>query len=305
MAPLNRSLYLQDTNTSYQMLSRIIEDNTPEVIARVHHLLHEDRLPYASSYTAPISFLQKTVERLVAQSPKSPVLRTNLITRYAREAFPGWLSSLRSGMLSYLFKCTNEGQDFETLKKNWQRKASHLSYLGPTSARFVRDIASAEKVIAKLGFKPRDLERVYLTMDQVPKSAMLWSPTGSSPTPAFSYSDAPIQNITFRHFVNKILPAASTIHALPDNKIRPYFFTTGREGCKPIMNFHKQGGHTASWYTWGAALWPVNAGKFNSRFLVVLRVLEHLLLVHDCVCSSFLVVSVLLNLFCSVLEIVK
>ena len=208
MAPLNRSLYLQDTNTSYQMLSRIIEDNTSEVIARAHHLLHEDQLPYASSYIAPISFLKKTVERLLAQNPKSPVLRTNLVTRYAREAFLGWLSSLRSGMLSYLFKHVNEGQDFETLKKNWQRKASHLSYLGPTAARFIGDIASAEKVIAKLGFKPQDLERVYLTMGQVPKSAMLWSPTGSSPTPALSYSDAPIKNITFRHFVNKILPAA-------------------------------------------------------------------------------------------------
>jgi hypothetical protein len=36
----------QDTTTSFTMLDRILKDNAPEAIARAHHLLVQDQLPY-------------------------------------------------------------------------------------------------------------------------------------------------------------------------------------------------------------------------------------------------------------------
>lgn len=287
----NDSMNAQDTNTSFTMLNRILEDNSPEIIARVYHIIHENQLPYAESHKAPLAFLQATVETLTAQNTKSPIERNNLITKFARSAFPGCLSSLRGGMLGYLFECVNAGQDFDTLKANWMTKADPLSYMRPTAAPSVGNIESAERIFARMGYTPRDLERVYLTLDQVPQSAILWAspsfapslasesstlceeqavsktpklfehllPTKHSKPASASYTDAPIKEVSFRHFALKILPTISTMEALPTNPIQPYFFTTGKPGSKPIMSFHNEGSHTASWYTWGNARPPKDA----------------------------------------------
>lgn len=141
-----------------------------------------------------------------------------------------------------------------------------------------------------MGYSPRDLERVFLTLDQVPKSAILWAPTSASSVSIASsttlcenkepskpklfanllptksekpnpYTDAPMKDISFRQFALKVLPTVSTIEVLPTNPTRPYFFTTGKPGSKPIFSFHAdaEGSHTASWYTWGSALPPSHA----------------------------------------------
>jgi hypothetical protein len=151
------------------------------------------------------------------------------------------------------------------------------------AAPSVRNIEFAEKIFAKLGYTPRDLERVYLTLGQVPQSGILWSsnpveatsfalsgttlvdethkpqklfgsllPKASEPTKeTVSYSEAPLQDCTFRKLVLTILPTAAEFAVLPSSEIQPFFFTTGKEGSKPIMSFHQAGSHTASWYTWG------------------------------------------------------
>ena len=292
-AHANDSMNAQDTNTSFTMLDRILGDNAPEIIAKVYHIIHENQLPYAESHKGPLTYLQNTVEKLAAQDTKDPIKRKNLITKYARSAFPGCLSSLRGGLLGYLLECVNEGQDFETLKQNWMAKADPLSYMRPTAAPTVGNIESAEKIFARMGYTPRDLERVFLTLDQVPQSAILWTPPASSsalsagpsmtvcenenasktqklfghllPTnkskPLASYNDAPVKEVSFRHFVLKVLPTISTLEFLPAKSIQAYFFTTGKPGSKPIFSFHSEAGgsHTASWYAWGGRAAPSNA----------------------------------------------
>lgn len=76
-------------------------------------------------------------------------------------------------MLGCLFECVREGQDFATVKMNWAKKAKSLSYLRPTAAPTVGNIEAAEKVFAKLGYTPYDLERIFLIYDQIHESAML------------------------------------------------------------------------------------------------------------------------------------
>jgi hypothetical protein len=171
----------QDTSTSFTMLDRILQDNTPEIIAKVSHLILTDQLPYATSHKAPLEWLQKTAEKLAAQQLDT-VQRKNLVTRYSREAFVGCLSSLRGGLLGYLFECVREGQSFETLKQNWETKAGPTVYLRPTAAPSAGNIQTAERIFANMGYTEEDLKRVFLTLDEVPQSAILWPPAATNPT---------------------------------------------------------------------------------------------------------------------------
>jgi hypothetical protein len=256
----------QDTSTSFTMLDRILQDNTPEIIAKVSHLILTDQLPYATSHKAPLEWLQNTAEKLAAQQLDT-VQRKNLVTRYSREAFVGCLSSLRGGLLGYLFECVREGQTFETLKKNWETKAGPTVYLRPTAAPSVGNIQSAERIFANMGYSEEDLKRVFLTLDEVPQSAILWPPAAApalegqsentapppySATPTTEpapkplgiftsllptrnskpipktppYASAPIKDVTFRHFALRILPTAQKIHILPSTPKTYAYFFT-------------------------------------------------------------------------------
>ena len=171
----------QDTSTSFTMLDRILQDNTPEIIAKVSHLVLTDQLPYATSHKAPLEWLQSTAEKLAAQQLDT-VQRKNLVTRYSREAFVGCLSSLRGGLLGYLFECVREGQTFEALKQNWETKAGPTVYLRPTAAPTAGNIQTAERIFANMGYSEEDLKRVFLTLDEVPQSGILWPPAATNPT---------------------------------------------------------------------------------------------------------------------------
>ena len=288
MQRLHGSMNSQDTETSYNMLEHIIQDHSLETVARVHHMLCTDQLPYATSHKAPIGFLQRVMKKL-DKSLNVPANRKNLITKYARTAFPGCLSALRGGMVGFLLESVTRGDTFEETKKAWMSKADPLSYMRPTAAPSIGNIESAEKVFARLGYTPDDLRRAFLTLDQVPESAILWSqnaitgmddsssttttvveakekpqrlfnsllPFGNkTKSTPINFSDAPIKDISFRKFVSSVLPTAAILQMLPTASIRPYFFTTGVAGSKPIMAFHTEGSHTASWYTWGAVAAP-------------------------------------------------
>jgi hypothetical protein len=134
---------------------------------------------------------------------------------------------------------------------------------------------------------------VYLTLDQVPKSGILWPSNAESVEPlayaiskatldnktrepqrlfgnlletarkstkdTVPYADAPLQDCTFRKFVLAILPNVSELAILPAKEVQPFFFTTGKDNSKPIMSFHKEDSHTASWYTWGDPSAPKHA----------------------------------------------
>lgn len=269
----------QNTQTSYEMLDRILTDNSAETISQAHHFICDDQLPYATSHKAPISYLQGVVDKLEAASVKDPIKRTNLVTRFAREAFVGCLSSLRSGMLGHLLQCIGEDQDFETIYKNWVEKAGPVTYLRPTALPSAGNIQAAEQTFDKLGYTRDDLRRVFLTLDQVPQSAILWAHADaetkdsasektlvagtdthtSNSTKLFSsvipktpkyINEIPLQDISFRKFVQTVLPAAANVDYEVNVKVSGYFFTTGRPGSKPLMAFHNEGSHTASWYTY-------------------------------------------------------
>lgn len=161
-----------------------------------------------------------------------------------------------------------------------------VSYLRPTTAPSAGNIATAEKTFAELGYCERDLERFFLGANQIPASAVLWSPKSknahqtSNPktdktenlVKLFShlvpkellmtdvgFIDAPIRDISFRKFVLKVLPEAASISTILKDEFQPFFLTTGHEGTKPIMSIHRKGSHSACWYTRHKAITPANA----------------------------------------------
>lgn len=81
VARANDSMNSQDTTTSFRMLDRILEDNSPTVIARVYHLIQENQLPYAESHKGPMTYLQDTVEKLASQGSYSrfPILIVQIV----------------------------------------------------------------------------------------------------------------------------------------------------------------------------------------------------------------------------------
>jgi len=180
---------------------------------------------------------------------------------------------------------------FESAKETMSFKAAGMA-TGKAAERAARK--SAKRSLGKFGYSPRDLQRLYLTLDQVPQSGVLWRPFDAdsveplssamssvtlvdgtqrpqnsvgnllaeaqkSIKEAIPYAKAPVQKCTFRKFVLAILPSVLELAVLPANKIQPFFFTTGNKNAKSIIYFHKEGSHTASWYKWDTFSSPENA----------------------------------------------
>lgn len=275
----------QDAGTLYTMLNRVIEENCLDVITKAHHMIHDGQLPYATSHEAPISYLNGVAKKL-AEQKLNIVSRRNLITKFALEAFPGCISSLCGGMLGYLLECIREGQDFPTLLHNWRNKADPHSYLRPIAAPSEGNVRDAEKIFAKLGYNSYDLERVYLTLDQVPENGIMWSPkpaivselAKSSEKPSTAPGqifgkllmkasevkntvdlwDTPIIDISFRRFAERILPNVASMELDVAPRLFMYFFTNGKENSKPLMSFSSKT-NLASWYVWGSECSPERA----------------------------------------------
>lgn len=270
----------QDTGTSYLMLSKVIEENTFQVIEQAHHMIHTHELAHATSHEGPITYL-RTVVKKISEHGKNDAPRRNLINKYAREAFPGCLSSIRGGAVGCLMKWIGEGVAPWMIRLHWSKMANPLSYMRPTTDPSAGNIENAEEIFAKLGYKPYDIERVYLTLDQVPENGILWSPKSAAvpepvnppgksskkPGPIFgdlltdrsekkvqpSAPAPPTTKISFRKFAERVLPDISSMEIDLEAVSTISFFTTGKENSKPLMSFGSET-NTASWYYWGKPL---------------------------------------------------
>lgn len=284
--PLAR-ITAQDTKTLYNMLARVLEDFDMDTIATAYHHVFSDLLPYAESHKTVIAYLRDTTKELKDRKQKysevrnNSTLQMNLITNYACTAWVGCISALRGGIVGTLLESVKQGDSFDELKRKWMEKADPLSYLRPTAAPTLGNLKTAEKTFEQLGYTSYDLGRVYLTADQIPKSAILWNTAGSTKTntssdpssmPLFGHlvkkpvslkitSDSaalPSKSISFRHFALQVIPTARAVDVKITSKISATFFTNGRVNSKPLMNFHSET-NTAAWYVWGGDMKPERA----------------------------------------------
>ncbi|KAH6907430.1 hypothetical protein BKA70DRAFT_356214 [Coprinopsis sp. MPI-PUGE-AT-0042] len=277
-----------DLGTSFEMLSRVLQDNDLKTVNQAHHLLHE-KLPYSTSHRPALDWLQKVATHLESAEG---INRTNLIYMYSRKAWVGCLSSLRGGILGELLSWVREGLEYSELEKKWTALADPINYLRPTAAPSEGQIKVAEKLLKDLGYTKEDLMRYWLATDELPDSAILWkdevlwkgkrpedvpsnsegmfsglwgklekkakSLVDSSPNPS-----APPTSISFRKFVKRIVPTAVEIEIeLAATETLAFFTRGGPDTKSPFVFDSLDPRNTMSNYQWSFPT-PVENAKLR------------------------------------------
>jgi hypothetical protein len=257
------------------MLTQVLKDYDLDVVRCASQLLLEDKLSYADSHKASIRWLLDLKEN---QNHKleaaDEVARHNLLCHMAASSFLGCLKQLRSGAVGTLLSDIKEKKSFQDIQGSWNQIAGPVSYMRPTAAPTAGNIAVAEQLFSSLGLTKEDMSREYLTSDGIPEAVYLFrdhknKPSKSPKEGIFSHivaKDAlkkqvqqdenewnaidglPSTSMSFSTFAKKVLPTATKIEYRLEENTDIYFFITGRQGTKPLMQWHNET-NRASWYT--------------------------------------------------------
>ncbi|KAH0542812.1 hypothetical protein FGG08_002860 [Glutinoglossum americanum] len=254
-----------DTFTLVDMLSRILGDYEHDTVRHAAHLLLDDKLPYADKHKGAIRYLRDLIEGTLARRMADDVAHHNLLYHHAASAFLGCLHSLRSGAVSNLLDWIKEGRSFVSIRLSWEETAGPIKYMRPSAPPSAGNIAAAEKLFEDLGITKEDMEREFLTSEQIPEHGVVWrrpaprakeSPglfsqvvpkPGKKAAKGSSMPDVPPTNISFAKFTTTVLPNAAKVEYLVSDPVHPYFFITGRPGTRPLMQWHDET-NLASWY---------------------------------------------------------
>ena len=284
--PLTTRTDVLATDTAYEMLTRILADNTIETINQAHHLLHT-KLPYATSHKPAINWLQDVAVKLRDLSGDESTLearKRNLTTRLASSAWIGCLSSLRQGVIGALLEDIAAALEYETIKAHWEARANSANYLRPVADPSVGNIQVAEKAMTAMGITDEDLKRYYMTTNQIPEGAVLWKDAKEwnkpdhTPGEIFgglkakieakktaSSTRAPMDDnadptpISFRKFAKTVLPQVKSMELEMGDTETMAFFTSGKKGSTSPFVWASES-NTASWYYW---LNPHNVTRAN------------------------------------------
>ncbi|RXW24820.1 hypothetical protein EST38_g1035 [Candolleomyces aberdarensis] len=271
-----------NTTTSSAMLRRVLEDYDRKTIIHAQHLIYE-KLPHALGHRPVIDFLEGVLSKV--EKMEDSVKKANTIIKYSRIAWPGCLSSLRGGVVGQLLADVAAGNDWEYVLARWTSMANPMVYLRPTSSPSGGNVSEAEKIFKNLGYTKEDLTRHFMTTNQAPESAILWSnptiwnvqlPATPKTTGIFDSvktkndrtppkevdlkpSNSDLTEISFRSFARRVVPNAKSIDIYLDPEVRLAFFTAGAPGAKSPFSFGSST-NTASWYNWSKFL-PAEKGK--------------------------------------------
>ncbi|KAK2771838.1 hypothetical protein FQN53_004877 [Emmonsiellopsis sp. PD_33] len=249
------------TNEQREMLERILKDYSAETVRKTASMLLEDRLPYADAHKAAIRWLRQVQKQDPTGLPSMAWDKQyNIKSHLAASAFIGCLHQLRSGALSILLNCVQDGWSFTKLEEHWRALCDPKSYLRPQAAPTEGNIAAAEKLFEELGLKKDDLRRRYITMDDIPEPAFIYKSvqakrtkqenlkksgifkdvvSRAKRTTSINDSDlGPPKSISFTNFVLTVLPTAKKVEIKLDPKEYLVFCIAGYPGSKPLMQWH-------------------------------------------------------------------
>ncbi|CZR51777.1 uncharacterized protein PAC_01654 [Phialocephala subalpina] len=273
------------TSTSYEMLLRVLNENSLTVIASTYHMLTTDQLPRAYQFRGRIKFLEDVAANLAEQKllvvppiPKDPkegklvwadgrIRRHNLITLYAVRACTGFLSSLQSGMVGFLLEMLRDETPFKDPNNEWLERVDPLAYMRPKTAPTVGSIQYAECQFKKFEYSNQDLERVYLTPDQVPDSGFLWK-SGKCHAQILATKEAKSRSPIF----GGLLPSQGMgldLLPCPSRVDRPIYSITFRIFTMNILPKWHTEPNTASWYTWAGKFVCGHAGLKQNEWVTV------------------------------------
>lgn len=214
--------------------------------------------------------------------------RANVVWRAIATA-PAGFCHPRSSMIGTLLEDIAAGMDFNTVSRRFAEKMHPLAYQRPQAAPTAGAIASAEKVIAKLG-AAGSLARRFARLDDI---QALWrpmpkqedtsqtggvfghlKPKGSEASPAMRI---PAQTMTWVKFQQTILPTAERIEIEAPMR-GPYsaLVTAVNADAPPIIQWDMpEARNPVSWYFWNggatAQQFGLRGGQFYDVSAVTLK----------------------------------
>lgn len=252
-----------ELSVQHNMLMRVVNDNNLEVVGQAYALLKENKLWQSEKHIAPMKMLIDLLHRL--ESSKNHIIQENMIWFVVGTiSWEGSIASLRNGILSTLLESIRQGKSFDEIDTEWRSKTAPDVYLRPQALPTQGNVNHAEKLFASLGITANDLKRSYLKPSQIPNLAYLWKPEENKdekilsglfghlvnkPPNATRIKSliGPASRMSFSSFVTNVLPHTTKAEYGLERKIQPYFFITGNEGTKPLMQWHDTT-NLASWY---------------------------------------------------------
>jgi hypothetical protein len=272
----------------YGILSRFVNLYRIEHLEKAIEILNLDILYRADKVIGPIQWLlnlKKLLTSKVAAHHKN-----KLIWSAAATAPPGFCH-IRSSMAGTLLDDILDGLPLEEIKRKFDAKMQPDRYLRPQAPATAGNAVQGEKIIEKLGCA-KSLERRLVRLNEI---KYFWLPApfhlktcGPRPTSVFKDvvpeppsmpggvgidgrpGNPPPAFITWRKFKEKILPLATQIELMVDNRKLPFtaFTTAVHADAPPILKWDSEKKRNpVCTYSWvGGSLpsqWNIKPNIFN------------------------------------------
>lgn len=213
---------MAEKRSDFILLKQSLLEYPPEVVTQATNLLSAEALYRSEKVLGVAKWLVGV--HMAWQSQPNKKLADNVLWRAVAQAPPGYCH-VKNTMIGTLLDDIIAGLSVEDVMRRFAAKMHPLQYQRPQAAPTAGNIARAEEIVAKLGIE-KSLVRRFARLDEI---QTLWRPEEAQPEPekpgVFSHItpkgetlhkelEAPEQPITWRKFLETVLPNAKSIELL-------------------------------------------------------------------------------------------
>lgn len=234
----------------YGMARRAVGELNKNHIGMMLAVLKTDDLNRADKFLGPAKWICTAKEIMGDKNSKR---RENKFWLHVATAPKGY-AHIKSGMLGTLLDDIKAELDLPTIKKRFNEKMHPLSYQRPQAPPSAGNIASAEKIVEKLGIK-KSLRRRPAHMSEI---QMFWKPEATAKNEVGGVFDhlkqkpksanmvAGTKKISLEKFLEKVLPTAKEMTLRVDKARMPFIALTSAVDPEAPIIFHWN--NPVAWY---------------------------------------------------------
>lgn len=204
---------------NFRIVNDALKEFSTQMLDQALRLFESDSLSYSEKFKGPVFWLRKLHERPRGRKGE------NLLWRAVATAPAGYCHP-KSSVIAPLLQDIVNGLPFEDLKRKFNAKVAPLKYQRAQVAPTAGNLASAEKLIEKLGLR-KSLERRFARLNELEKIWFPYAPASkaaSAPGAIFGHltpkatgkgKGAPVppvalpeRTMTWEKFIKDILPGA-------------------------------------------------------------------------------------------------
>jgi hypothetical protein len=253
------------------VMTALVEFKAP-MLDEALRILRAEKLLNADKFIGPVKWLRDLQDR-----PRGRV-GENIVWRAIADAPEGFCHP-RASMAGSLLEDVQNGLPFAEVQRRFNAKVTPLRYQRPQAAPAAGNIASAEKVIDKLGIA-RSLERRFATLDDI---ETIWEPFDAKPRRVggvFGHLMAkqqtrsttrhvavPCITMTWDKFARTLLSSAEKMEVRIANFANPLLAMTAavHADAPPILKWDREDRrNTVAWYVYpggsSAGQWGLSPG---------------------------------------------